>query len=89
MCIETFHSIQPGADERFGHHRSQVYRQPREGQVVWLDGKRIDDGPSHPAFPEIINEPAHIYDLQHSGEFQDVMTFLSPSRAIIAASLGC
>ena len=57
--------------------------------MVWLDGKQVNDGLSHPAFSGIINELAHIYDLQHSGEFQDVMTFLSPSRAIIAASLGC
>ena len=81
--------IQTGAYEGFGHHRRPVYREPREGRVVWLDGKQVNDGLSHPAFSGIINELAHIYDLQHSEEFQNVITFLSPSQAIITAPLGC
>ncbi|MCH9018684.1 MAG: hypothetical protein IIB89_13105, partial [Chloroflexi bacterium] len=50
----------------------------RDGRDVWLDGERIDDVPTHPAFSGIVNELARIYDLQHTGEFQDVMTFVSP-----------
>lgn len=50
----------------------------RDGRDVWLDGKRVDDVPSHPAFSGMVNELARIYDLQHSGEFQDTMTFVSP-----------
>ena len=50
----------------------------RDGREVWLDGKRIDDVPSHPAFSVMVNELARIYDLQHSAEFQDSMTFVSP-----------
>ena len=49
----------------------------RDGREVWLDGKQVDDIPSHPAFSGIVNELARIYDLQHSEEFQDVMTFVS------------
>ena len=50
----------------------------RDGREVWLDGQRIDDVPSHPAFSGMVNELARIYDLQHSPEFKDVMTFESP-----------
>ena len=50
----------------------------RDGREVWMDGVRIDDIPSHPAFSGIVNELARIYDLQHSGETQDQMTFVSP-----------
>ena len=50
----------------------------RDGREVWLDGQRIDDVPSHPAFSGMVNELARIYDLQHSPEFNDVMTFESP-----------
>ena len=50
----------------------------RDGREVWLDGKRIDDVPSHPAFSGMVNELARIYDLQHNAEFQDLMTFISP-----------
>ena len=50
----------------------------RDGREVWLDGKRVDDVPSHPAFSGIVNELARIYDLQHDEEFQDLMTFVSP-----------
>ena len=48
----------------------------RDGREVWLDGKRIDDVPSHPAFSGMVNELARIYDLQHNAEFQDLMTFI-------------
>lgn len=34
--------------------------------MVCLDGKRVDDGPSEPAFSGIINKLTRIYDLQHS-----------------------
>ena len=43
--------------------------------MVWLDGKRVDDGSSYPAFLERINELAHIYDFKRREEFQDVTTF--------------
>jgi len=49
----------------------------RDGREVWMDGIRIDDVPSHPAFSGIVNELARIYDLQHTTEYQDEMTFLS------------
>ena len=50
----------------------------RDGREVWLDGARIDDIPSHPAFLGMVNELARIYDLQRTDQFQDRMTFVSP-----------
>ena len=50
----------------------------RDGREVWIDGKRVDDVPSHPAFKDFVHELARIYDLQHSDEFRDQMTFVSP-----------
>ena len=42
-----------------------------------MDGVRIDDVSTHPAFSGIVNELARIYDLQHTEQFRDVMTFAS------------
>ncbi|MBO20369.1 MAG: 4-hydroxyphenylacetate 3-hydroxylase [Chloroflexi bacterium] len=49
----------------------------RDGRDVWLDGKRVDDVPSHPAFSGMVNELARIYDLQHTEKHRDTMTFVS------------
>ena len=49
----------------------------RDGRDVWLDGKRVDDVPSHTAFSGMVNELARIYDLQHTEKHRDTMTFVS------------
>ena len=50
----------------------------RDRREVWLDGQRVANVPAHPAFRGMVNELARIYDLQHSAEFRDQMTFFSP-----------
>ena len=50
----------------------------RDNREVWLDGERVADVPSHPAFTGMVHELARIYDLQDSDEFRDEMTFVSP-----------
>ncbi|MGH2602700.1 MAG: 4-hydroxyphenylacetate 3-hydroxylase family protein [Dehalococcoidia bacterium] len=50
----------------------------RDGREVWLNGERIRDVTEHPAFAGAVREFARIYDLQHSPEFRDEMTFVSP-----------
>ncbi len=50
----------------------------RDGRAVWLDGQRVADIPTHPAFTGIVHELARIYDLQHRPPCQDEMTFISP-----------
>ena len=50
----------------------------KDGREVWLDGEKVPDVTVHPALSGIIHELARIYDLQHSGEYRDQMTFVSP-----------
>ena len=49
----------------------------RDGREVWLDGQRVDDVPSHPAFSGMAHELARLYDLQYTGEYIDRMTYVS------------
>ena len=53
-------------------------RSLNDGREVWLDGQRVHDVPNHPAFTGVVHELARIYDLQHSPEYRDRMTFTSP-----------
>jgi len=50
----------------------------KDGREVWLDGEKVRDVTSHPAFSGMVNELARIYDLQNSNEYRDQMTFVSP-----------
>src|SRR5690606_11631914 len=46
---------------------------------IWLDGKKIEGKISeHPAFKGVLKTKASLYDMQHSPECKDEMTFLSP-----------
>lgn len=50
----------------------------RDGREVWLDGQKVDVS-THPAFAGVTRELARLYDMQHSPEYRDQMTFVSPS----------
>ena len=50
----------------------------KDNREVWLDGKKIYAVTSHPAFTGMVHELARIYDLQHTDEYRDSMTFVSP-----------
>jgi aromatic ring hydroxylase len=50
----------------------------KDGREVWLDGKKVSDVTTHPAFKDFAKELARIYDLQHSDKYRDLMTFVSP-----------
>jgi 4-hydroxyphenylacetate 3-monooxygenase len=49
----------------------------KDGREVWLNGERVDVT-THPAFAGILRELARLYDLQHTPEYRDQMTFVSP-----------
>jgi len=49
---------------------------PRE---VWLRGKRVTDVASHPALRKPAEHVARLYDMQHDEQYQDVLTYTSPS----------
>jgi 4-hydroxyphenylacetate 3-monooxygenase oxygenase component len=49
----------------------------KDGREVWIDGARVEDVTTHPAFRDMIAELARIYDLQN-GQYRDAMTCLDP-----------
>jgi 4-hydroxyphenylacetate 3-monooxygenase len=49
----------------------------KDDQEVWLNGARVDVT-SHAAFAGMLHELARLYDLQHTPEYRDSMTFVSP-----------
>ena len=50
----------------------------KDGREVWLDGEKVQDVTTHPAFTGMVHELARIYDLQHTETYRDQMTFVSP-----------
>jgi aromatic ring hydroxylase len=53
----------------------------RDGREVWLDGKRIDDVTTHPAFRDMIKALADVYDLQND-KYRDEMTYIEPESGV-------
>src|SRR5207245_8922323 len=50
----------------------------KDGREVWLDGEKVQDVTTHPAFTGMVHALARIYDLQHTEAYRDQMTFTSP-----------
>jgi 4-hydroxyphenylacetate 3-monooxygenase len=48
----------------------------RDGREVWIDGERVDDVTTHPAFKPIVDIRARIYDLAHDDETALTMTYV-------------
>ena len=51
----------------------------RDGREVWLEGERVEDVTAHPKLNRMAHTLADIYDLQHSPELRERMTFASPT----------
>ena len=51
----------------------------RDDREVWLEGERVADVTSQPKLARMAQTLAGIYDLQHSPELHDKMTFTSPT----------
>jgi 4-hydroxyphenylacetate 3-monooxygenase oxygenase component len=49
----------------------------KDDRVVWLNGERVDVT-THPAFGGMLRELTRLYDLQHTAEYRDRMTYVSP-----------
>jgi 4-hydroxyphenylacetate 3-monooxygenase len=47
----------------------------RDGREVWIDGERITDVPTHPAFAPIVGVRAGIYDLAHQDSARELLTY--------------
>lgn len=48
----------------------------RDGREVYIDGERVADVTTHPAFRPIVDVRARIYDMAHDAATQDVMTYV-------------
>jgi aromatic ring hydroxylase len=48
----------------------------RDGREVWLHGEKVADVTKHPAFANVVQTIADLYDLQHRTPTQDVMTYV-------------
>jgi 4-hydroxyphenylacetate 3-monooxygenase len=48
----------------------------RDGREVYIDGERVDDVTTHPAFKPIVDVRARIYDLAHEDETQEALTYV-------------
>src|SRR5246127_5926653 len=48
----------------------------RAGRSVWIDGEKVADVPTHPAFRPIVDARARIYDLAHAEATRDVMSYV-------------
>lgn len=55
---------------------SEYIESIRDGRQVWIDGERVEDVPSHPAFKPIVDIRARIYDLAHDDNVGEVMTYV-------------
>jgi 4-hydroxyphenylacetate 3-monooxygenase len=55
---------------------AQYLESLRDGRTIVIDGERVDDVTTHPAFRRSVRNFARLYDLTH--EHPEVMTFPSP-----------
>ncbi|HZV73820.1 MAG TPA: 4-hydroxyphenylacetate 3-hydroxylase N-terminal domain-containing protein [Conexibacter sp.] len=51
----------------------------RDGREVWIDGERVEDVTTHPAFRNTVRSIAHLYDMTHDPRYADVLTCPSPA----------
>ena len=50
----------------------------RDGREVYINGERVKDVPSHPAFKPIVDARARIYDMAHEAATRDIMSYVDP-----------
>src|SRR5512144_1866168 len=51
----------------------------RDGRAVFLDGERLEDASTHPAFAEPVRRIALTYDRARSAEVREATTFADPA----------
>ena len=48
----------------------------RDGREVYINGERVKDVPTHPAFKPIVDARARIYDMAHEAATRDIMSYV-------------
>ena len=56
----------------------------RDGREVYVDGERVKDVPSHPAFQHSVAWRARIYDMAHEDRYRNVMSYVDPDGTLQA-----
>ena len=57
----------------------EEYRESlRDGRVVYMNGEKVADVTTHPAFKPIVDIRVRIYDLAHEAGTQSVMSYVDP-----------
>ncbi len=51
----------------------------RDGRAVWIDGERVKDVTTHPAFRPIVDVRARMYDMAHEAAHRAVMAYEGPA----------
>ena len=62
----------------------------RDGREVWMNGERVDDVVTHPAFKPLVDVRARVYDMAHEPATRDLMTYvdeLTGERSAISLKL--
>jgi 4-hydroxyphenylacetate 3-monooxygenase len=59
----------------------------RDGRRVWINGERVTDVTTHPAFKPIVDIRARIYDMQHEPDFAPIMTAKDDIGGLCAVGL--
>ncbi len=55
----------------------EEYREKiRDGRNVWINGEKVEDVTTHPAFKPIVEVRARIFDMAHEDAFRDVMSYV-------------
>ena len=54
----------------------------RDGREVWMNGERVDDVTTHPAFRPIVDVRARIYDMAHEEAHRDRLTYEEDGRDV-------
>lgn len=56
----------------------------RDGREVYVDGERVKDVPSHPAFRHAVAWRTRIYDMAHEDRYRNVMSYADPDGTLQA-----
>ena len=60
----------------------------KDGRQIWINGERVKDVTTHPAFKPIVDVRARIYDMAHDAKTKPVMSYRTkrPARRTASAT---
>src|SRR5579883_1419204 len=57
-------------------HREEYRESLRDGRAVWINGERVKDVTTHPAFKPIVDVRARFYDMAHEAKYRELMSYV-------------